>query len=154
MADSMPGMTLTRSPKLDRCRLLLPLTLTATGRRHARVLKDLGQLLLVLGRMKSAIKGSILDFPAKPLLETPHLRHHDLPLLLSLGENLVVADEARRVFHYQRQMSKLHRLAGLAALEQLRLRLEDAEQLLVVGHILSLQHAAPAVPHTCSVSRQ
>src|ERR1035441_3209851 len=59
------GVMLTRSSKLNRCCLLLPLALFVAGRRQAGMLKDLGQHFLVLRRMKTAIKGSRLAFTAK-----------------------------------------------------------------------------------------
>ena len=57
-------------------------------------------------------------------------------------------DEARRILEDQNQPPKLHRLACLAPLVQLRVRFKQAEQLLGVGNLFSLQHSSPRrIPH-------
>ena len=93
--------------------------------------------------MEATIERGFLDRSLQTLLHNARLRHDHVAVLLFTLQEIRVRDEARRVLEDQDQPPKLHRLAGLAALVQLRVRLKQAEQLLGVGHLFSLQHAPP-----------
>jgi len=77
------------------------------------------------------------------LLGRARLLHDHVAVALVAGQYMMVRDEACSILKDQHQPSKLYRLGRLAALIQLRVRLEDAEQLLVVGNRLALEHPPP-----------
>ena len=135
------GMPLARLAELHVGLLGLLLAFLA---RHGqtRVSDDLGQLLLVFRAVKAAIEGRLPNAIAQTVLDDPRLLHHHVAVLRFARQQMVMTDEAGRVFVNQHQPSELHRLAGLAALVKLCVGFKDAEQLFVVGDLLAFQYAA------------
>jgi len=64
-----------------------------------------------------------------------------------VGKGLIVRDELPGDLLDLDHVAELDLLAGVAAFEQLRMRLEETEELLVIGDGLSLQDTAPRLVH-------
>ena len=99
-----------------------------------------GQLLLVVRRVKAAIERAPLDLAAHALLQLGHRRHQQVLIQHAVGHHRVMADEASGILDHQHLVAVLDRVGLLATLDQFRVRLEDAEDLLLVGHRLAEQH--------------
>src|SRR4051794_12741440 len=132
-----PGLT-----EFHRGLALLPLGLDVTRLGQARLRDQLGQFVLILGRMKAAIERRTADPPAQPSLHLFHLSRQHLAVLGPAGQDRVVTHKAGAVLDDQDSVAELDRLGDLATLDQLRLRLEHAEELLVVGDLLLREHTA------------
>src|SRR5712691_11831486 len=115
------------------------------GLRETRRLHQLGQFLLVGGGVEATVERQLLDLIVEALLQSPRLRDRDVAIGLGAFQQAMLREESRAVLEHQHQAAELHRLAGLAAFVELRVRLEEAEQLLVVGKLLSPDH--PAMSH-------
>ena len=137
------GMRLPRVAELDAGRLFLLGRLLAPRHRHTRMFEDLGQLVLDLRAVKATVERPTADLAPVTLLGRARLLHNHVAVALVAGQYMMVRDEACSILKDQHQPSKLYRLGRLAALIQLRVRLEDAEQLLVVGNRLALEHPPP-----------
>ena len=104
---------------------------------------DLGQLLLVVRRVKGPVERGPLDLAAQTLLQLGHRRHHQVLIQHAIGHHLVMADETSGILDHQHLVTILDRVGLLAPLDQFRVRLEDAENLLLVGHRFAQQHTPP-----------
>ena len=105
--------------------------------------ENLGQFVLDLRAVKAAVERSTANLAAVALLRDARLLDHHVAVALVAGKEMIMRDEARAILEDQRQASELQRLARLAALVQLCVRLEDAEQLLPVGNRLAFEHPPP-----------
>ena len=94
--------------------------------------------------MKAAIKGYLLDLVLQSQLQRTRLFDRNIHVLCAAVQQVLVNEKARRVFVHQQQTTELHRLAGFAALVELRVWFVNAEQLVFVGDRLALQHAPPS----------
>ena len=108
----------------------------------ARRLHQLGEFVLILRRVEAAIERQLLDLILETLLQSSRFRHRHVAVGLGATEQAMLREESCGVLEHQHQAAELHRLTGLASFVELRMRLEEAEQLLVVGHFLALDHAA------------
>ncbi len=133
-----------RLPCLFSC-LMVP------GHGQARVGNDLGQLALVFRRMKTAVEGSLADASFQALLQGPRLFDHHVPIVSIARQQVSLTDETGTIFKDQHLASELDRLTGLSSLVQLGMRLEDAEQLVLVGNFLVLKH--PTTGRAADVTR-
>src|SRR6266404_5688162 len=126
-------MILTRFAKGHGCLLLLLTALLLSLRRYTRRPHDLGQVLLILRRMKGPVERGALDLAAKAFLQLSHDRHDQVLIQHTIADHAIPDDKTHSVLDYQHIVTKLNRQRLLATLDQLRVRLEDAENLLVVG---------------------
>src|SRR5664280_1977750 len=129
--------------ELDACRLLLLGRLVDSAHRQTRMFDDLGKFLLVVRAVKSSVEGRAANPPSVTSLGLASLLDHHVAIALIAWQNVIVRDEACSVLVKQYQASELHRLSRLASLVHLRVRLEDAEQLLAVGNRFAVKHASP-----------
>src|SRR5512135_3867979 len=127
-----PRMPPPRTPEFHRRRTLLTLGLDMALHRSAWLRHQLGQRALILGGVEPAIERRTADATAQPPLDLPHLLHHDVAVLGPVRPDCVVAHEAGTILDDQHAVTELDGLGDLATLDQLRLRLEQAEELLVV----------------------
>jgi hypothetical protein len=137
-----PRMTTPRTSEFHGRLTLLTLGLDMALDRQARLPHQLGQLALVLGAVEPAIERRTADPAAQPFLHLSHLLHHDVAVLGPVRQDRVVAHETGPILDDQRAVAELDRLGHLATHDQLRLWLEQAKELLVVGDRLSGEHAA------------
>src|SRR5712691_4095087 len=112
------------------------------GLRETRRLHQLGQFVLVRGGVEATVERQLLDLIVEALLQSPRLRDGDVAIGLGAFQQAMLREKSRTVLEHQHQAAELQRLAGLATFVQLRVRLEEAEQLLVVGDLLAFDHAA------------
>ncbi len=91
--------------------------------------------------MKAAIERRRDDLTAMLLLCCASLLHRDVGVVLFARQQMVVTDKTRAVFKHEQQPAELIRSARFAAAIELRVRLEQAEQLVAVGDFLLQDHA-------------
>ena len=89
--------------------------------------------------MKTSIERGFFNLAAKTILQYSGLLDEDPSILRVARHDVMMREKARGIFVDQDQTTKLNRLACLATLVKLRMRLEDAEQLFFVPHALALQ---------------
>ena len=128
--------------KLHRRAGVLLDRLIRAGLRQARMLEDFRQPSLVLRRVKAAVEGCLADAAFQTSLQVPRLLDHHVSVVRVARHQVGVADEAGAVFVDQHLPPELHRLCGFASLVQLGMRLEDAQQLVPVGHLFALKHTS------------
>jgi hypothetical protein len=104
---------------------------------------QLHQLGLILGRVEPAVERCTPDLAIEPLLHSLHFSHDNFAVLGAARQDRVVAHEARTILDDQDAMAELDRLGDFPALDQLGLRLEEAEELLVIGDGLLGEHTPP-----------
>ena len=125
------------------CRLTLLLCGLHMARLgQARLSHQLHQLGLILGRVEPAIERCTPDLAIEPLLHLLHFTHDNFAVLGAARQDRVVAHEARTILDDQDAVAELDRLGDFAALDQLGLRLEEAEELLVIGDCLLGEHTS------------
>jgi len=103
---------------------------------------DLGQLPLVLGRVETAVERGTFDPAFETLLQGSHFVDQHVGVGVGAFQNFVMTHETGGILDDQHQSAELVLLAGLAAAVQLRVRFEQAEELVAVGNRFALQHAA------------
>lgn len=96
----------------------------------------------VLRQVKSAIKRQHLDSILIALLQSSRFCDRDVTIGFGAGQQAMLREEPRAVLEHQYQVAELHRLARLTQFVELRARLEEAEQLILVGHLFTVDHAA------------
>src|SRR5271163_92516 len=136
-------MILPRLAERDAGFLLLLTTALRALPRDARMPHDRCQLLLILRGMKAAIERRPLDLAPETLLQLLHGRYHQILVQHAAAHHCVMTDETHRIFDHQHVVTKLHRVGLLAALDQLSVRLEDAEDLLLILDRFPQEDAAP-----------
>ena len=87
----------------------------------------------------TGIKARLLDLLAQALLHRLHRRLEDFHVLHANPHHLKVHDEPRCIFQNENPMAKLDRIRALAPVDQFRIRLEEAEDLLGMGNRLATQ---------------
>ncbi len=122
-------------------RLLCGLDMAWLG--QARLGHQLDQLGLILGRVEPAVERRTTDLAIEPLLHLLHFSHDHFAVLGAAWQDRVVAHEARTILDDQDAMAELDRLGDFPAFDQLGLRLEEAEELLVIGDGLLSEHTPP-----------
>ena len=103
------------------------------------------QLPLILRCVKGAVEGGALDLAFVALLQLPHHRHHQVLIQHAIVDHPMLDHKTHRILNHEHIMTVLNRHRLLAAFDQLRVRLEDAEDLLVVGQCLAFKHSSPGV---------
>jgi len=136
-------VTLACLAEFDACGFGLLGGLVTSGHGQTGVLDDLGQPTLVLGRVKAPVEGRPANASSQTLLHAACLVDDHVAVVGVAGEEVGMGDEPRPVLVDEQLTPELHRLGRLAPLVKLRVRLEDAEELLGVGDLLPLQHASP-----------
>src|SRR6516165_2058461 len=124
------------------CFLLLFAAAEPASFRNTRMGHNRRQLFLVLWGMESPIERGPLDLATDALLQLGHRWYEDVLIQLAIGHHGVMADETDRILDHQDLVTILDRIGLFAALDQFGVRLEDAENLLVVGHRFAQEHAA------------
>ena len=112
--------------------------------RQGALVQPHGQLPLVARRMETPVEArhAQLRMPLLCGLDHRHRMLHVAPL----PHHLMVQDEPVLVLDYAHRHPDLHRTAGLALGNPARMRLEDRERLLAMGHRLPLQQPTPNLP--------
>ena len=105
------------------------------------MLDDLRQFRLVVWRVKAAVERSPLDAIAEPLLQGAHFGNQQVAFIRADGQHFPVADKTDGVFDDHHLVAKLDRRTRFAALDQFRIRLEQAEQFVGVGNGFAFDHA-------------
>jgi len=136
-------MTLAGLAELHRRFLVLLSATTRAFVRYTWMRHDPSQLLLVVRRVKGPIEGGTLNLARHPLLQLGHHRYHHVLIQDAPGHHLVVADKASGILDHQYLVTVLNGVRLLAPLDQLRVRLENAEELFFVGHRFTQQDTPP-----------
>src|SRR3990170_8919865 len=123
-------MALPRVAKTYRGGLQLFGELLCSPFRQAWIRNDSPKCVFIFRRVETAIKREVCDSTAKQILNDSCLGHNDIGILCIARKQIVMRDEPCAVFVDQDQPAELIRLGGLASPVKLRMRLEDAEQLI------------------------
>ena len=109
------------------------------------------QFNLILWSMEPPVEGGTTDLTVEPLLHLLHRLHCNRTIFDPVWQDRVVAHEARTIFHHQNAVTELDRMGNLAAIDQLRLGLEQTEQFLAILDRLALED--PASSHVTDMDR-
>src|SRR6185437_15019868 len=137
-------MTLAGLAKLHRRFLVLLTTAPLPFLGDTRMRHDASEFLLIVRRMKGPIERGTLNLATHPLLQLGHHRHYHILIQDSLAHHLVVADKASGILNHQHLVTELDGVRLLAPLDQLRVRLKDAEQLFLVDYRFTQQDTPPS----------
>src|SRR4051794_22207531 len=122
---------------------LLPFRLHMARPGQAGLSHQLRQFGLIRGRMEPAVERRTPDLAVESLLHLLHLTRENFAVLGTPRQDRVVAHEARTILDDQDTVAELDRLGDFAALDQLGLRLKEAEELLVIGDRLPGEDTSP-----------
>src|SRR5512140_2846599 len=112
---------------------VLPFRLHMARLGQAGLSHQIRQFGLILGRVEPAVERRTPDLAVEPLLYLLHFTHQNFAVLGTARQDRVVAHEARTILDDQDTVAELDRLGNFAALDQLGLRLKEAEELLVIA---------------------